>query len=99
MSATPPRRRRTRLGSSQSVSGWSPSPQASSRPEDTADVDEWIDVLVRALRDEVEMQRDRLGQLAGCKYWGPGAFRRALSEAVDRGVIRKTARNRYAAVE
>jgi hypothetical protein len=95
MSASRPSRRR-RFGPGDSVSGWSPSQSSSSRDEEAgADMDEWIDVIARALRDQGELDRKHLGDVVGCKYWGPGAFRRALSEGVERGAIRKIGRGRY----
>src|SRR3954453_13036393 len=97
MSASQPSPRRRRFGPGDSMSGWSPSPSSSSRGDDPgADMDEWVDVISRALRDQGELERKRLGELVGCQYWGPGAFPRALNEAEDRGVSRKTGRGRYA---
>lgn len=95
MSATNPKRRRHRLGPSPSVTGWSPSSSASTRGEDDSDLEREVEMLQRALEDQGEMPRKELGEVVACKYWGPGRYRSALSEAVDRGAIRKVARGRY----
>lgn len=76
---------------------WSPFNSGSS-----ADPDEqryWLEremtLLERALRDKGEMRRGDLGELVGCKYWGPRRFAGALRAAVDEGRIKRTGRGRY----
>jgi hypothetical protein len=90
-------RRRIAFGPGTS-GGWSPEISSSSYAQDE---DEWwrereIEMIENALRDKGEMRRRDLGNLIGCKYWGPGRFRRALSEAVDQGRIRRVGFGRYA---
>lgn len=91
-----PRRRRWRLGPSDSITGWSPSVSSSSRGADDPDLEEWIDVIRRALEENGELGRKELGDLVGCRYWGPGAYSRALREGASQGAFRRTRRNRYA---
>jgi len=76
---------------------WSPL-----QPGSTYDADEdryWLEremtLLEQALHDKGEMRRGELGDLLGCKYWGPGRFARALKEAVDEGRIKHTSFGRY----
>ena len=91
-----PRRRRA-PAASRSPRSWSPL-----QPGYTDDPDEdqyWLDreitLLERALADRGEMRRGELGELIGCKYWGPGRFGRALKEAVNQGRIRRAGMGRY----
>jgi hypothetical protein len=76
---------------------WSPL-----QPSSTYDPDEdryWLEreltLLERAVKDRGEMRRSELGDLIGCKYWGPGRFARALKAAVKQGRIRHTRTGRY----
>jgi hypothetical protein len=67
---------------------------------DEPDEDEYwlereITLLERALADKGEMRRGELGDLIGCRYWGPGRFARALKEAAKQGRIRRTGIGRY----
>ena len=87
--------RRHRLGPSSQTSGWSPFITHSTQVEDTWREHE-IEQLERALADRGEMSRRELGQVAGCKYWGPGRFGAALRDAVRQGRIRRVGRGRYA---
>ncbi len=41
------------------------------------------------------MRRGDLGNLVGCKYWGPRRYARALKAAVEQGRIRHTGVGRY----
>ncbi len=64
------------------------------------DENEWwlereVGMLPRALEDQGEMRRRDLGNLVGCKYWGPGRFSAALREGVKRGAIERTGFGRY----
>jgi hypothetical protein len=66
-----------------------------------AEENEWwlrreISLIQNLLREEGELDKSRIGETLGCKYWGPLRFRSALKEGVDRGAFRKTGRNRYA---
>ena len=54
-----------------------------------------ISIIQRALEDEGEMKRRDLGNLIGCKYWGPMRFLRALKAGVERGAFQKTGRGTY----
>jgi hypothetical protein len=79
---------------------WSPL-----QPGSTYDPDEdryWLErevtLLERALKDKGEMRRSDLGELVGCKYWGPRRFSRALKTAVDQGRIRHSGVGRYAPI-
>jgi hypothetical protein len=80
---------------------YTPFPGASTQDEDE---NEWwlrreISLIQNLLREEGELSRDEIGERLGCKYWGPLRFRSALKEAVQRGAVRKTGRNRYAPTE
>jgi hypothetical protein len=84
------------------MSGWSPSQSASSRSTDedaAADLEEWVDVLRRALEENGELGRKALANIAGARYWGPGAYSRALRAGVADGSFRKSGRNRFAPAE
>lgn len=79
---------------------WSPL-----QPGSTYDADEdryWLEreitLLERALKDKGEMRRSDLGELIGCKYWGPRRFARALKAAVDQGRVRHSGFGRYAPI-
>ena len=80
------------------MSAYTPFPSTSSR--DQEENDWWLDrelaLIKNLLDDKGELARDDIGGALGCKYWGPLRFRNALKEAVERGVVRKTGRNRYA---
>jgi hypothetical protein len=54
-----------------------------------------VTLLERALQDKGEMRRSDLGNLVGCKYWGPRRFARALRTAVEQGRIERTGLGRY----
>jgi hypothetical protein len=75
---------------------WSPLTSASSySDEDRYWLEREMAMLERALQDKGEMRRSELGNLVGCKYWGPGRFAHALKAAVDRGKIKHTGFGRY----
>jgi hypothetical protein len=81
-----------------SPSTYTPFPGVSTQD---ADENEWwlrreLSLIQNLLREEGEMETGDIGEKLGSKYWGPLRFRRALKEGVERGVIRKTGRNRYA---
>jgi hypothetical protein len=54
-----------------------------------------ITLLERALADKGELRRSELGNLVGCKYWGPSRFSRALKAAVAQGRIKHSGFGRY----
>ena len=71
----------------------------STRPESDTDVDREVGEIVRALSDAPDraLTRSDLGRRVRCRTWGPGRFRRALAEALGRGLVRRTGRGRYEA--
>ena len=78
--------------------GWSPAIMSSRGDREEH---EWwrereITLIERALQDRGEMRRRDLGNLIGCKYWGPGRFRGALKDAVEQGRIERVGFGRYA---
>ena len=78
--------------------GWSPYTAGSSRDQEE---NEWwlereLSLIEAALRDRGEMRRGELGDLLGCKYWGPRRFARALKAGVESGRFRRTGLGRYA---
>jgi hypothetical protein len=42
------------------------------------------------------MKRGALGDLLGCKYWGPRRFANALKAGVEQGRFRRVGYGRYA---
>ena len=86
-------RRRGEIGG-----GWSPSVMSSQ--VDREEHEWWrereITLIERALQDRGEMRRRDLGNLIGCKYWGPGRFRGALKDAVEQGRNERAGCGRYA---
>jgi hypothetical protein len=79
------------------MSSYTPFPSAS-----TQDADEnqfWLDrelsLIERALEDKGEMKRSELGDLLGCKYWGPRRFANALKAGVEQGRFRHVGFGRY----
>jgi hypothetical protein len=79
---------------------WSPLQSGSTYEpdEDGYWLEREMSLIERALKDQGEMRRSDLGDLLGCKYWGPGRFRRALKEAVEQGRIRHAGVGRYAPI-
>src|SRR5947208_16107753 len=77
--------------------GWSPLQPGSSQDadEDRFWLEREMTLLERALDDKGEMQRRQLGDLVGCKYWGPRRFTRALKAATEQGRIKHTGFGRY----
>jgi len=78
-------------------SGWSPFLSSSS--SDVTQSDEYlareVEMLERAVRERGELRRRELGQIVGCRYWGPGRFGRALRAAVREGRIGQPRRGYY----
>src|SRR5438105_1491105 len=76
---------------------WSPlQPGSCYDPEeDSYWLEREVTLLERALQDKGEMRRRDLGELVGCKYWGPGRFARALKAAVDQNRIKHAGVGRY----
>ena len=80
-----------------SPSTYTPFPGTSSVDQEENDwwLNREVSLIQNLLLEEGELDRKEIGERLGCKYWGPLRFRNALKEAVDRGVIRKSGRNRY----
>jgi MFS family permease len=58
--------------------------------------DNEILAIQRALDEHGPTERQKLADLVGARYWGPGVFRETLREATADGDIRRTSRNTYA---
>ncbi len=69
------------------ASRWAPSAEE--------DLDREIAGLERALREHGALSRRELADVVGARYWGPGRFRAALSEAAYEGRVRRLSRDRY----
>jgi hypothetical protein len=69
------------------MSAYTPFPSASTRDseEDRFWLERELSLLENALQEEGEMRRRELGNLVGCKYWGPGRFAKALKAGVEQG--------------
>jgi MFS family permease len=69
-------------------------------PADAVPVAEVLDneilAIQRALDEHGPTERQKLADLVGARYWGPGVFRETLREAIADGDIRRTSRNTYA---
>ncbi len=69
-------------------------------PADAVPVAEVLDneilAIQRALDEHGPTERQKLADLVGARYWGPGVFRETLREATADGDIRRTSRNTYA---
>jgi MFS family permease len=91
------RRRRESFGPSSTGASWSPSQQLSTRAAEDRDVVREVDVLERLLREHGPQSRRALGDLAGCRRWGPGRLGRALREGDRQGRLRRVGRDRFAA--
>jgi MFS family permease len=62
-------------------------------------LDEEVDIIGRALKENGELRREELARVVGARYWGPGRFRAALREAVSEKVARRVSGDRYAPSE
>ena len=89
--------RRTSTFRDRGPRSWSPLQPGSSydRDEDRYWLEREITLLESALQEHGEMRRGELGELLGCKYWGPGRFARALRAAVDQGRVKHPGFGRY----
>jgi len=92
-------RRGRRLGPSRAQASYAPYTAMSSRREGDPDVDREVSEIVTALRaaPDQTLSRADLTRRVRCRTWGPGRFRRALAEALGRGLVRRTGRGRYEA--
>jgi hypothetical protein len=78
-------------------SSFTPFPSASTqdREENEFWLDRELSLIENALEDRGEMKRGELGDLLGCKYWGPRRFATALKTGVEQGRFRRVSRGRY----
>jgi MFS family permease len=74
--------------------GWSPSSSYSSVIDD--DLHDEVAAIEAALRGNGPLDRDALKHRVNSRRWGPGCFARALSQAVDAGIVTRVGRNRFA---
>jgi MFS family permease len=92
-------RRRYRPGPSTSgYPYWSPGLIGTSletRTVSDTTLDREIERIGRAVDEGGPVSRDELARLVSGRRWGPGRFRRALSEAVREGRIRRVSRHSY----
>src|SRR3954465_9662521 len=94
MSATSNRPQRSRERSNYSFAPFAGS--STDRDENAFWLDREIPILQGALEDQGEMRRRDLGNLVGCKYWGPRRFAGALKAGVERGAFQHPGLGRYA---
>ncbi len=59
------------------------------------DRDQEIEDLARAADQQGPVSRDKLEQVVGGRWWGPGRFGAALREAVREGVIKRFSDDKY----
>ena len=60
------------------------------------DLEREIDLIVRTLDGQGQLERSTLAAAVGARFWGPGRLSTALDEAVARGLVRQTSRRMYA---
>jgi hypothetical protein len=91
------RTRRSSEFRAQGPQSWSPLHSGSTydSDEDRYWLEREITLLERALGDKGEMRRGDLGELVGCRYWGPRRYARALKAATEQGRIKRTGFGRY----
>jgi hypothetical protein len=77
--------------------GWTPMPSSSSRDhdEEASSLEREVRLIEAALGDRGELRLTELAEASGSRHWGPGRFRRALKEAMRRGVVVAPRRGRY----
>jgi hypothetical protein len=78
-------------------------PNQSSSEYDQTEQDYWTDrelsLIENALREHGEMRRRDIGDMLGCRYWGPRRFARALRIGTDEGRFRRVRRGVYGPAE
>ena len=81
-------------------SSWSPFLSSSSSDAEASDeaLAREIDMLERAVREQGVLRRRELGNLVGCRYWGPGRFGRALRAGMRQGRLSRPRRGYYGPV-
>ena len=79
---------------------YTPEPSGSSYDQEEQDywTDRELSLIENALREHGELRRGRLGDMLGCRYWGPGRFARALKIGVDEGRFQRVRRGVYGPV-
>ena len=75
--------------------GWSPYSAYSSSAIDD-DLRDEVAAIEAALREEGPLDRDALKRKVNSRRWGPGCFARALSQAMEAGIVTRVGRNRFA---
>lgn len=63
--------------------------------EETYWTDRELSLIENALSEHGELRRGDLGEMLGCRYWGPRRFARALKIGVEEGRFKRTGRGRY----
>jgi hypothetical protein len=59
------------------------------------DLHDEVAAIEAALRAQGPLDRDALKEQVNSRRWGPGCFARALSQAVDAGIVTRVGRNRF----
>jgi len=79
------------------MSSYTPFPSASSQDREESEfwLERELSLIERALQDNGEMRRRDLGEMLGCKYWGPRRFAGALKAGVEQGRFRRVGYGRY----
>ena len=80
------------------MSSYTPFPSASSQDRDENEfwLERELSLIEGALQDKGEMRRRDIGELLGCKYWGPRRFANALKAGVEQGRFKRVGYGRYA---
>jgi hypothetical protein len=60
-------------------------------------LDHEISMIENAVREEGPLEDDRLRELVGARFWGPGRFRPAVKEAIAEGRVVRVGHHRLAA--
>lgn len=60
-----------------------------------AQLDRGVAAIESAVEEEGPLERRRLEELVGTRFWGPGVFSRALREAVVAGDVERLSRRRF----
>ena len=95
MSTDAPTRRSPRR--TRQTATFAPSTTRSSYDQEEQDywTDRELSLIENALAENGEMKRGDIGELLGCKYWGPRRFARALKIGVEEGRFKRVRRGVY----
>jgi MFS family permease len=74
--------------------GWAPAASYSTTIDD--DLQDEVAAIELALKEHGPLRRDVLKQRVNSRRWGPGCFARALTQAVEAGIVTRTGRNQFA---